>query len=216
MEEVMRRFLVLLLCLGTSASLLAGNCPCKKFLEGRIPEKTHRYNTFLYALNLMEERHVQTIVETGTARNGLKNCLGDGCSTMIFGDWARTHNAKLYSVDIDSQSLSNAAQDLGASLSFVNLVHSDSISYLRNFDKPIDFLYLDSYDFESNNPDPSQQHHLKELLAAYPKLHANTIVMIDDCDLPHGGKGKLVIDYLLQHDWKIVEQGYQVVLVRKA
>lgn len=54
-------------------------------------------------------------------------------------------------------------------------------------------FYLDSFDFDISNPLPSQKHHLKEIEAAYDKLTDNSVVMIDDCDLPGGGKGKGVI-----------------------
>lgn len=77
----------------------------------------------------------------------------------------------------------------------VHLVVDDSIEFLRNFDKIIDFLYLDSYDFEANNPVSSQMHHLHEIEVAYNKLAPNAVVMIDDCGLSHGGR--LAINYLL-------------------
>jgi hypothetical protein len=99
--------------------------------------------------------------------------------------------------------------------SCVHLVEGDSVNFLKNFDRQIDFLYLDSYDFEKNNPSPSQQHHLREIEAAYDKLTPQSIVMIDDCDLAHGGKGKLVIAYLLDKGWSIYAQDYQVILVNK-
>lgn len=182
-------------------------------LEDKIPKSNTRYKTFRYALNLMQERHAQILVETGTSRMGRSNCIGDGCSTLIFAEWASQNDAFLYSVDICKECLLNAEKALGDLVDFVQFVHSDSVEFLKNFGQPIDFLYLDSYDFEVKNPRPSQQHHLNEIIAAYPWLTKNSIVMIDDCALPHGGKGKLVIEYLLKRNWKIVSKGYQVVLV---
>lgn len=183
------------------------------FLEKFIPKCNHRFETFDFALNLMEERGVKILVETGTARLGEKNCNGDGCSTFVFSQWAAQNGAFLYSVDIDKASLHYAANDLMLLNRFVQLVHGDSVEFLKTFNKPIDFLYLDSYDFAIDNPGPSQEHHLNEIVAAYPWLTKNSIVMIDDCDLPYGGKGKLVIDYLLSKNWKIATRGYQVVLI---
>jgi hypothetical protein len=78
---------------------------------------------------------------------------------------------------------------------------------------PIDFLYLDSYDYEWNNPSPSQEHHLREIQAAFPRLHENSVVMIDDCALPQGGKGKLAIEYLKERGWKILLEQYQTILI---
>lgn len=187
---------------------------CKKILEGKIPPDNFRYDTFMYALQLLNERKASIIVETGTARDGLGGCIPAGCSTMIFAEWAKDHRAEFYSVDINPTSIFIAAQDLRDLKPFVYLVCSDSVAFLTNFSHPIDFLYLDSYDFDANNPSPSQEHHLKEIIAAYPWLTSNSIVMIDDCDLPHGGKGKLVIDYLLKRGWKIIASGYQVILAK--
>lgn len=188
---------------------------CKKILEGKIPPHNHRYRTFVYALELLSERKALTIVETGTARYGLSNCLGDGCSTMIFGEWAKNHAAEFYSVDIDPESIMNAENDLGDLKTFIHLICNDSITFLTNFSRPIDFLYLDSFDLDLNDPLPSQEHHLKEIIAAYPWLHSNSIVMIDDCDFPCGGKGKLAIEYLLDKGWEIIASGYQVILAQK-
>lgn len=45
----------------------------------------------------------------------------------------------------------------------------------------------------------SKTHHLNEFMAIENQLHDKTIVLIDDCDLPNGGKGKLVVDYMLKN-----------------
>ncbi len=204
-------------------------CPCKKkkkpkppieqtyeseYLWGKIPPEDQRHHTFAMALQLMQERGVKTIVETGTARGGTADCVGDGCSTLIWAAWARDHQAALYSVDIDPSGIRAAKRALIAERLSANLITSDSITFLKGFNQSIDFLYLDSYDFDINNPIPSQEHHLREIVAATPWLTPNSIVMIDDCDLPYGGKGKLAIEYLLARGWKILVAGYQVILVQ--
>ncbi len=152
------------------------------------------------------------MVETGTSRNGDLNCEGDGCSTLIFGNYARNNGNTFYSVDIDKEALANAKKALREAEPFVYLVEHDSIEFLQNFPTTIDFLYLDSFDFEIDNPTPSQEHHLKEIIAAYPHLGTHSVVMIDDCDLPHGGKGTLAIEFLVNRGWKILKKGYQVIL----
>ncbi|MBS0652645.1 MAG: class I SAM-dependent methyltransferase [Verrucomicrobia bacterium] len=184
-------------------------------LSNRISLQDKRHPTFQYALNQIIKRNFKIIVETGTARNGNKNCIGDGCSTVIWSDWAKLLGGYVYSVDIDPEALRQSKQACGCGLSNVEFVCSDSVAYLHNFGNQIDFLYLDSYDYDFNNPDPSQQHHLKEIMAAYPYLNEQSVVLIDDCDLPGGGKGKLVIEYLLERGWKIAMSGYQVVMVYK-
>lgn len=184
-------------------------------LEDKIPQDNCRYKTFQHALQLMDERQARVIVETGTARFGKCNCLGDGCATFVFAEWASQHGAMVYSVDISQAALLRAERDLEELNEFVVLVHSDSVEFLKQFNQTIDFLYLDSYDFEIENPDPSQAHHLKEIIAAYPRLSENSVVMIDDCGFSNGGKGKLVIKYLLNKGWRIVVSDYQIILIRK-
>ncbi len=214
----MRYFFVLGLCSicaltsSLSAAPKRANSPAH-FLNGRIEKSDKRYSTLLQALQLMQQRKSLTIVETGTARLGNTFFAGDGGFTLIVGDYVRERGGKLYSVDIDSQALATAASALGLSRNFVQLVNQDSVAFLHHFKEPIDFLYLDSFDYDASNPLLSQQHHLNEILAAYPNLSENSVVMIDDCDLPEGGKGKLAINFLLSQGWKIIANSYQVILI---
>lgn len=185
------------------------------YLQNRIDKSDKRYASFLMALALLEERGARTIVETGSSRYGSGGFKGDGGSTIIFGDWAAQNKAMVHSVDNNSHHIDAAKNATHAYLQNLSFTCSDSVEFLNKFSNPIDFLYLDSYDFELNNPVPSQEHHLNELVAAYPCLHEKSIVMIDDCDLPHGGMGKLVIDHLKESGWEVVYRGYQVILLRE-
>lgn len=202
-------FRLFVLCLLSSTFLSAS-----PYLEGRIPPENHRYATFTEALRLCEEREVKTIIETGTSRLGESNYLWDGGSTNFLAHYARDHGASFYSVDIDEECLFGAAKGLHYNMSNIKLVHQDSVVFLREFPLQVDFLYLDSYDFDECNPEPSQLHHLREIEAIYPRMHRDTIILIDDCGLPHGGKGKMAIEFLLEKGWKIHMNEYQVLLVR--
>jgi len=53
----------------------------------------------------------------------------------------------------------------------------------------------------------SQEHHLKEIKVIEEKLHGKSLILIDDCDKPGGGKGKLVISYLKERGWKFNYHG---------
>lgn len=184
-----------------------------KYLVNRLSKTDKRYASFSLILELLEHRKAKTLIETGTARLG--DCFwGDGGSTIIFGDWASQNQAILSSVDINPNAINTAQNFTQAYSQNICFFCQDSIDFLANFEEPIDFLYLDSYDFDFNNPHPSQNHHLLEIQAAYPRLHRNSIVMVDDCDLPHGGKGALIIQFLMEKGWIIVFKGYQVILVR--
>ena len=183
-------------------------------LTDYIDKRNKRFTSFAMVKELIKQRQLTTWVETGTSRYGAKQCESDGCSTMVYSDWLRELPGEMYSVDIDPRSIAASRAALRYSFDKIHFVTGDSIEFLKNFDRPIDFLYLDSYDFDFNNHAPSQGHHLNEIKAAYDKLHDLSVIMIDDCDLPGGGKGKLVIEYLTQNGWMIVYSGYQVILIK--
>lgn len=186
----------------------------KKDLKTKICQQDKRYRTFRRALELMIERESKVILETGTSRKGRAECAGDGCSTVVFSDFAKRMGLKVYSVDIDPKAVEEAKGCLKDSLDIVEITAMDSVEYIENFEYPIDLLYLDSYDYDPKDPSPSQIHHLKEIIAAYPKLHEKSIVLIDDCDLPNGGKGKWVIEFLSKKGWKKDTKGYQIIMTR--
>ena len=53
---------------------------------------------------------------------------------------------------------------------------------------------------------------LREGQAAMHALHAQSIVLLDDCNLPHGGKGAKVIPFLLGQGWHVIGMNYQVLM----
>lgn len=181
-------------------------------LEQRLSLSDKRYPTFRLLLDLLGERNPSTLIETGTARKGLKGLEGDGGGTILFVDWlASQDRGHLYSVDNSKRSIRRARRSV-CKPSLVTFICSDSVHFLQNFSEPIDFLYLDSLNFDANYPLLSQSHHLSEIEAALPKLSEKALIMIDDCGLPHGGKGKLAIQLLLEYGWKKVADAYQVIL----
>jgi spermidine synthase len=97
----------------------------------------------------------------------------------------------------------------------VSIHEHDSVKYLENFSEPIDVLYLDSLD--TTEPDHAE-HAERELAASWPRLHEQSLIVIDDTPWQAGawiGKGARVVPALLEKGWKILYGGYQVVLGRK-
>lgn len=192
-----------------------------KTLAPLLPRKYNfgkRRDTLREVLRLLDERGAKVLLETGVARMGLQKAKGDGASTIVFGLWAKNNDAHLYSVDIDPEATRRAGvavDEMGLGDS-VTLVTSDSVEYLDQFTDAVDFLYLDSYDYHKTDTaiqKASQDHHLKEINAIEGCLHDDSVILIDDCDLPNGGKGKLVIQYLTEAGWKIHMSEYQVIMV---
>ena len=213
--------------LGILFLLAAGIHYGLKFIKHKslYPFMPFKYNfrrrrvTFKRVLQLLNERNAKTLIETGTSRKGLKGTRNDGAATIVFGKWAKQNNAKLFSVDISEDSIQGSREELdkqGLS-QYVSLHLDDSLNFLKNFEEQVDFLYLDSYDYSRTDVEiqkASQEHHLKEFKLIEDKLHDNTIVLIDDCGLPGGGKGKTVIEYMKTKGWNVVIDAYQVLLLK--
>ncbi|MDO1500008.1 class I SAM-dependent methyltransferase [Winogradskyella maritima] len=199
-----------------------------KFLQHRhlYPFMPFKYNfrrrrvTFAKVLRLLNERQAKSIIETGTSRKGLDGTKSDGAATIVFGKWAKRNGAKMHSVDISEDSVkgSRAAVEENGLSDVVTVYLEDSLTFLERFNEQVDFLYLDSYDYSKTDTEiqhKSQVHHLEEFKLIENQLHQDSIVLIDDCGLPGGGKGKLVVEYMLERNWKILIDRYQILLVRK-
>ena len=82
---------------------------------------------------------------------------------------------------------------------------------MKKFDKMIDFLYLNSSDFVSSSLQASQAHYLREIVAAYPKLHEDSIVIVEDTT--NEGIGNHAVNFLIAKGWLILQSGYQIILI---
>jgi hypothetical protein len=154
------------------------------------------------------------IVETGSMRK--PGSWGDGQSTLIWTEFARFHRCEIHTVDLNPAAGEVVRAHCGAA---VQAHTGDSVAFLHGLASPtprrIDLLYLDSYDFEPDNPFPSAFHHVKELLAARPCLAPGSIVGIDDNFADeHGqptGKGYLAAQWFADLGIAPVHSGYQMV-----
>jgi len=190
---------------------------------------THiNYNTFKYGLESLlkyNNKSFYTIVETGcSAKCGVK-------STKLWDDFVNYYDGEVYSVDLDQQCVTEANK-LTSNKTQVEC--NDSLNFLKKFNKPIDLLYLDSYNVDWSNPNPSAEHHLKEFNAIKYNLHKNSIIIIDDTpkdinwmdlDKNHKkfkplienkilfpmGKGTYVNDNLYKHNDLLLLHQYQIV-----
>ena len=201
-----------------SFSTIFANEVYSQFLTDNQEALGGRYHTFQAALSILHKRAGKVIVETGTSRGGFNNLEGDGCSTIIFTDYAQQNDCKCYSVDIDPIAL-NSAKNACIFLFGNNptkYICSDSIKFLKMFPHQIDLLYLDSYDYDREDPNPSQMHHLNEIKEIYHRLTENSIVMIDDCNIEGGGKGPLVVEFLTERGWKLFMNRYQIIMIHNS
>jgi hypothetical protein len=125
-----------------------------------------------------------TIVETGVAAHGTR-------STLLWDKFVNIFGGKVLSVDLNKDAVITA-NNLTSDKTTV--YHSDSLDYLPTITEKIDFLYLDSVDGWDSN---SHIHQLKEIEIALPKLHKNSLILLDDI----GYKTNLSIPFLKQNGW---------------
>lgn len=169
----------------------------------------NRAESFSEAIRLLYARsECPHIVETGTVR--LKDDYGAGYSTVIFAECVSIFGGKLTTIDNSalhmdiSRSLTTGWKD------FIDYIVMDSVEALMDIVKPIDLLYLDSMDCPiDGDATLSQQHNLRELLAARHALLTSSMVLIDDVGFSNGGKAKLTHEKLLKENWKRLYQGQQ-------
>lgn len=172
-------------------------------LNSKLPVHEFRYGAYKTIIKYFAFNFPKILVETGTSRYGEKACKVEGCSTLIFGHIAKIISAKLYSIDFNEESRKGAQSIVDKYQDNIELVNAESIDYLSHFDYGlIDFLYLDSQEFDTN-VEPSQKHYLNEIIAAYPKLSNKAAVMIDDCGFHKIGNCDLVQEFLIGRGWRI-------------
>lgn len=162
--------------------------------------------TFAVCLNWLMQTGGKRLIETGSFR--------DAGSTELFGDFCSRIGAHLWTVDINDKVIAVSKSRTAEYASCISYVHSDSVEFLRSFDQTIDFLYLDSGDYDRSNPLPAQRFHLREFEAALPKLNPRACVLIDDNEPKGGGKGELVRAPLMENGFICLLDAYQSAWVR--
>lgn len=189
---------------------------CEEILS-RYPERlsSSRRNGVLFLLRLMGERNSQVLVETGTMRR-LDGWRGDGGLTWFLAKHAARAGGRLHTVDTCKEALAISREATKELAGHVSYHYSDSVKFLENFGQPIDCLLLDSLDYRPGREKAAQKHNLAEVRAAWAFLHSQSIIVIDDCSVDHGGKGGLSVPYLTARRWRIAHKGYMIVLVLEA
>ena len=163
-----------------------------------------------------------TIVETGCMRadHGDMAFGDDGASTYIFDDFINYYDGEVASVDINPDNVAHAQKMVSDK---TQVYCSDSVEFLWNIPakRKIDLLYLDSFDFEPEDPIPSQKHHLKELTAVMKNLRKGSIIMVDDnlntpefewfTKIAQGGKAGFVKEFMKDIGAELLLDEYQII-----
>ena len=186
------------------------------FLQKFDNPKNIRLTMFKKAFDLVLERNLKTIVETGTSRGKIKFFFfkkynwKDGMSTIMFANFAKFINGHLHSCDISQVNIDNAKKFTKHFSKNITFYVEDSVSFLKNFSKPIDLLYLDSFD--GHDPLKASSHQLNEIKNALKNIHKRSLILLDD----KGSKTNLSINFLLQNNFKVIyETDHQVLFEKK-
>jgi len=178
-----------------------------------------RRATLMFCIKMLKNKPGFLIVETGCQRqdHGPLSWGDDGCSTLIFNLFSQRHKGSCISIDISAENINFASKlNYGAG----RFVVSDSVDYLTTFEHSgqIDLLYLDSFDFDPEHPELSQQHHLNELTSVYEKLKPGCLILIDDADTGFDGhffgKASLAINFFASLKISPLHSGYQILFVK--
>ena len=169
----------------------------KRLFQPQLPatRPRNRADSLLKVFEILDERSKNgqdffRIVETGTARadHGHLCFGGDGCCTYIFDKFVNHYDGEVLSVDINEK---NCRYSTSITSQKTVLYHQDSVEMLWSMPEAdkVDLLYLDTIDFDPENPYPSMSQCMKELCAAMKNLRPESIVIIDSHDpLFTGGK----------------------------
>jgi hypothetical protein len=113
-------------------------------------------------------------------------------STYLFNEVVRKYGGRFWSVDNDPELVSTHQGNMCPG---TQLVHNDSVVFFKEWaytsSLPLesiytsgipkaDVIYLDSYDLDFYNPEPSAKHCLAEYMALKPAIKKDTLLLIDD------------------------------------
>lgn len=170
----------------------------------------------LHTINLFKKyTDAKVILEIGSIRQIMchdinefnPNCCNDGHSTYF---WKEYTNANIYTVDIDKKSKNLIESD--PRLVNVKSFTDDAINFSKTFDKKIDLLFLDAWDVMIDSP--YAEKHLEIFNILKDNLSQDCLILIDDTDICSGGKGKLLIPYLLENGFKCIFNKRQTLFIR--
>jgi len=172
-----------------------------------------RFNTMYKALELCLQIAPKgpVILEVGTLRD---NTMGGGHSTYKFGEFCSMFNGTLHTVDISDEAIEFSMKATSDFQPWIKYHNSDSTHFLKDFTGEINLLYLDGFDSTDGKEEAASQKQLEEIQAALPRLSERCVVLLDDADLPKGGKVALSSKYLVKHGFKPVLKEYQYLYVR--
>lgn len=183
-----------------------------------------------YKASIGERRLV--LIEIGTTREEVK---GQG-STRQFAEFCKQQGLHFITIDMDPHN-SRMAQRLFRQLDCAfEAITSKGEEYLREYPGPIDFIFLDAYDFDHGKHSELRQSRYQQFLGAriddqqchrmhlecaeslVDKLAEKGLICFDDTWLDHGkwtAKGTLAMPYLMDNGFKLIDARNRAALLAR-
>ncbi|MFO1337515.1 MAG: hypothetical protein U1F53_04650 [Burkholderiaceae bacterium] len=243
--------LALDLVLGQTLSALDAGPPERAFVNSlrrayrsaRDAESAHRQHghelllaylrTFVPDLRRADPGRALTFVEIGTTREDVPS---QG-STRKIAEFCRSQGIDFVTVDMDPQNARMAQRLFDAMGVGFRAVSMKGEDYLRERRTPVDFVFLDAYDFDHGQHSELRQSRYRKFLGspieerACHQMHLECaqaldgllsddgLVCVDDTWLEGDSwtaKGTLAVPYLLNHGFELVMAKHRAVLLRRA
>jgi hypothetical protein len=214
------------------------------FLKFFQKEPKSRYHSFKYAIEYIKTNKLMNVLELGTSRSYVDGRF-KGCnesddkywepSNPEKWDWSAGLFTKIFSeefngkinidtLDSNKEHLRRCKVMLGDNAKNVNFIKSTSEDYLKTTDKKYDVIYLDTGDMTPVEDTALLQLIESNQIVERELLNKNGLLIIDDVRNPtpkiagetnNLGKAKYSIPYLLEHNFEIIMNEYQVILKKK-
>jgi hypothetical protein len=164
-----------------------------EFLDS-IPVGHRRQRFHSLAQGMLDAKRPICILETGCMRTSeLDGPEADGCSTLVWDYVAQKTEGACITVDLDPSHVEYTKSKVSR---FTQVFCADSLKFLTSIhlSRPIDFLYLDSMDFQGTAEERglSALHHAAELSAVWGWLNHGALIAVDDCVGDYAGKHAIV------------------------
>jgi len=171
-----------------------------------------------------------TLIEIGSTREDVPN---QG-STLKLANFCKAHSMDFITVDMDPRNTKLAKHDLNKIDKSFQAINQKGEDFLEDFNGPMDFVFLDAYDFDHGKHSEERQTRYKKYLGeqisneACHKMHfecARQVVKkispfgaicIDDTwfkEQKWHAKGTLAVPYLLENNYSIVRAANRSVLL---
>ena len=172
-----------------------------------------RKESFDLVEQLLINRNDMEMLEIGMTRN-VNGIGGDGYSTPFFSYIANMTKSRFTSIDISEKNKNiciNILNKYELLMDNIILIVADALEYLKNWNKAIDFLYLDAWDYTFGKEEKFAQCHLNAFKLIENYLKPDSLILIDDIlnHQTYEGKGKYLIPYMLNNHYKLIYKGYQ-------